>query len=220
MESLWWLPFILQPPRGFHLVFRLLIVVVSFIIAISICSSSDDEKEMKQAESFLTQEATSAPLPPTSTRTSPTATRQATSTPVSSTPTRVVPTPTRVIPTSTRVIPTSTPSPPTITPTPTFNERLVQLTVCLKVKMASSMMWGQAPGLMMYSDDPRVMGRIVEGDYIRVLTPNLNEYGEIRVEVFPHDNRQVGKTNNMVWIHWEVLDNEYRWDISDFICEL
>ena len=82
----------------------------------------------------------------------------------------------------------------------------------------SGITWGQSPGTV-YSDDPRVTGRLEEGDYIQILTPQLDERGEIRVKVYPHDNRTVGKTDNQVWIHWGQLDTQYRFDLLAFVCE-
>ena len=79
------------------------------------------------------------------------------------------------------------------------------------------MQWGQAPGLV-YSDDPNVTGQIEINDHIQILTPNPNEHGEIRVKVFPHDNRVVGKTDNMVWINWESIIR-FRLDLQAFTCD-
>ena len=114
--------------------------------------------------------------------------------------------------------PEPTPSPGSVA-TPTFDEYLRSLILCHnKVKVMSGITWGQAPDTI-YSDDPRVTGRLEEGDYIQILTPQLNEYGEIRVKVYPHDNRTVGKTDNQVWIHWGQLDTQYRFDLIGFVCE-
>ena len=79
------------------------------------------------------------------------------------------------------------------------------------------MRWGQAPGLV-YSDDPNVTGQVEIDDRIQILTPDPNEHGEIRVKVFPHDGRTVGKTDNSVWISWEAA-TRFRLDLQAFTCE-
>ncbi len=79
------------------------------------------------------------------------------------------------------------------------------------------MMWGQAPGLA-YSGDPRVSGSLEEGDYIQVLTPQPNADGEIRVQVYPHDGRAVGKSDDKVWISWTELTRS-RLDQIALTCE-
>lgn len=153
-------------------------------------------------------EGNSQPPPPTRTP-SPKSTRPpATTTPPAATETPVAET-----------TPTSTPTTkPTADSTPTTEESLSNLILChTKVKAMKTMQWGQAPGLV-YSDDPRVTGKIKIGDYIQVLTPNPNEHGEIRVKVFPHDYREVGKTDDMVWISWKVI-TRFRLDLQAFSCE-
>ena len=71
--------------------------------------------------------------------------------------------------------PTATPSlQPEEEPTPTFEESLRILTLCERVRANKSMGWGQAPGVV-YSNDPRVTGRIQSGDYFRFLSaPNAD----------------------------------------------
>ena len=79
------------------------------------------------------------------------------------------------------------------------------------------MRWAQAPGVI-YSDDPRVTGNIEAGDYIQVLTPRPTSEGLIRVKVYPHDFREVGKTDGQVWIDWGGLEM-FRFDLTAFTCE-
>ena len=97
--------------------------------------------------------------------------------------------------------PAPTAEPP---PMPTPEESLRGFVFCERLRAETSTMWGQAPGLT-YSGDPRVTGRVKEGDYVRILTPNPTADGEIRIKVFPHDGRAVGETDDQVWINWESL---------------
>ena len=127
--------------------------------------------------------------------------------------TQPTPTPT-VIPTPTP-LPVATPE-PTAVSTPTFEESLRDLTLCERVRAKKSMGWGQAPGVV-GSDDPRVTGRIEAGDYVRFLTPP-NADGLVRVKVYPHDGRPVGRTDDMVWINWGSLEL-FRLDRDMFSCE-
>ena len=78
------------------------------------------------------------------------------------------------------------------------------------------MLWGQAPGVI-YSGDPRVTGRLEDGDYIRLLM-GPNDDGQLRIKVYPHDYRAVGKTNDQVWIDWGSL-LQYRLELIAFVCE-
>ena len=45
--------------------------------------------------------------------------------------------------------------------------------------------------------------------------PNAN--GEVRVKVFPHDGRAVGKSDDQVWISWEEITRN-RLDLFAFRC--
>ena len=83
-------------------------------------------------------------------------------------------------------------------PTPTVKESLRILIQCERVKANKSMGWGQAPGVV-YSDDPRVTGRIQSGDYVRFLSVP-NAHGLVRVQVYPHDYRTVGNSD------WKGVD--------------
>ena len=114
-------------------------------------------------------------------------------------------------------IPTVTPSlHPEEEPTPTLEESLRTLIQCERVKANKSMGWGQGPGVV-YSDDPRVTGRIQSGDYVRFLSvPNAD--GLVRVQVYPHDYRTVGQTDGKVWIDWGSLEL-FRLDLDVFTCE-
>ena len=101
-------------------------------------------------------------------------------------------------------------------PTPTPEESLRTLIQCERVKANKSMGWGQAPGVV-YSDDPRVTGRIQSGDYVSFLSvPNAD--GLVRVQVYPHDYRTVGQTDGKVWIDWGSLEL-FRLDLDVFTCE-
>ncbi len=83
------------------------------------------------------------------------------------------------------------------------------------------MTWGQAPGVI-HSVDPRVTGKIMPGDYVRILTPNPGDDGIIRIQVFPHDGRAVGNSDNKVWIDWKGVigwSEATRMDRRMFTCE-
>ena len=113
--------------------------------------------------------------------------------------------------------PTATPSlQPEEEPTPTFEESLRILTLCERVRANKSMGWGQAPGVV-YSNDPRVTGRIQSGDYFRFLSaPNAD--GLVRVQVYPHDYRTVGESDGKVWIDWGSLEL-LRLDLDVLTCD-
>ena len=121
--------------------------------------------------------------------------------------------------------PTSTPVPtattaPTLSATdatPTYEEALLEFLVCDRLVANLSMRWGQAPGTI-YSDDPRVSGDIEPGDYVRLLMPEPDSEGFMRVKVFSHDGRAVGKTDDSVWINWGQFE-PYRTDLLMFTCE-
>ena len=81
---------------------------------------------------------------------------------------------------------------------------LSDFALCDRVLLTKTIFWGQAPGRAS-SGDPRVSGRLEMGDRFRILTPNPR-FGEIRVEVFPHDSRSVGNTTDRVWISWDQIE--------------
>ena len=56
------------------------------------------------------------------------------------------------------------------------------------------------------------------GDYIQILTGNPTGDGLLRVKVYPHDGRAVGKSDDRVWIDWGSL-LRYRLDRVMFTCE-
>ena len=115
----------------------------------------------------------------------------------------------------TEIAPTDTPT-PRVTPTLTAEESLQQFVLCDRLVANKSVLWGQAPGVI-YSGNPQITGNIEAGDYVRLLM-NPNADGVLRVKVFPHDDRVVGKSNNQVWIDWEEL-TRYRLDRAMFTCE-
>ena len=104
----------------------------------------------------------------------------------------------------------------TVIPTLTAEESLQQFVLCDRLVAKMSMLWGQAPGVI-YSGNPQITGMIEPGDYVRFLTPPTAD-GVIRIKVFPHDERVVGKSNNQVWISWVGL-TRYRLDREMFTCE-
>ena len=104
----------------------------------------------------------------------------------------------------------------TVIPTLTAEESLQQFVLCDRLVAKKSMFWGQAPGVI-YSGNPQITGMIKPGDYVRFLTPPTAD-GVIRIKVFPHDDRVVGKSNNQVWISWVEL-TRYRLDREMFTCE-
>ena len=121
-------------------------------------------------------------------------------------------------------IPTTTPTTPSMptpipegTATPTVEEVLLEFLLCERLRVNLYMDWGQAPGTIT-SNNPDISGRLEPGDYIRLLMPQPDEERRIRVEVFPHDGRAVGRTDNMVWISWYsfyAVRNEH----TIFTCE-
>ena len=71
------------------------------------------------------------------------------------------------------------------------------------LKIKRRMLWGQAPAVI-YNNDPRTSGGIKPGDFVKILTPNpIN--GKVRIQVYPYDYRQIGKSKGRVWIDWEDL---------------
>lgn len=138
------------------------------------------------------------------------------------TPTAIPDTPTPQ-PTATPV-PTATPSEtsqkPSATVTPTVEEVLSAYVGCERLRVKEGgITWGQFPGVdHIYSGDPRSTGELVAGDYIRILTPDPTADGTIRVKVYPHDYRAVGKTDDQVWIYWDGLAL-FRLEHLAFECE-
>ena len=115
--------------------------------------------------------------------------------------------------------PTATPEPtPTATPEVlSAAEHLKSLVVCGRVTVLASMYWGQAPGLA-YAGNPATSAQLQQGDVIQFLMSEPNANGEVRVKVFPHDGRAVGKTNDQVWISWETISHN-RLDLFAFRCK-
>ena len=99
----------------------------------------------------------------------------------------------------------ATPEEPTATlegtATPTVEEVLQEFVLCNSLRVNLYTDWGQAPHTIT-SDDPSISGELEPGDYIRLLMPRPDEERRMRVEVYPHDGRAVGRTDNMVWISW------------------
>lgn len=143
-------------------------------------------------------------------------------------PTAVPPAPVAPAPTATVAIPvqpttptwvinpnadlSATPDTPTAIAEAESNEDILrEFTMCQRLKANKSTLWGQAPNTI-YSGDPRTTGQIEAGDYVRILTP-MNEYGEVLVQVYPHDFRTVGDLDGMVWIDFKGLEmfNLERW---------
>ena len=96
-------------------------------------------------------------------------------------------------------------------------DHLKSLVVCGRVTVLASMYWGQAPGLA-YAGNPATSGQLQQDDVIQFLMSEPNADGEVRVKVFPHDGRAVGKTDNQVWISWEAVSRN-RIDLFAFRCE-
>ena len=104
----------------------------------------------------------------------------------------------------------------TVIPTLTAEESLQQFVLCDRLVAKKSMLWGQVP-VVIYSGNPQITGMIKPGDYVRFLTPPTAD-GVIRIKMFPHGERVVGKTNNQVWIDWVGL-MRHRLDRDVFTCE-
>ena len=121
--------------------------------------------------------------------------------------------------TPTRVAPTATPTveEPAPKATLTAEESMQEFVFCDRLRANSLLTWGQAPGVI-YSGDPRISGQLEPGDYVRFMMADPNADGEIRIKVYPHDSRAVGKTNDQVWIHWDGL-LRFRSDRTMFTCE-
>ena len=121
-------------------------------------------------------------------------------------------------------VPAETPVPPTQPPaataqpfaTPTLEEVLTEFIFCERLRVNLGMPWGQSP-YVVYSGDPRVTGNLEPGDYIQILTP-YPEDGLIRVKVYPHDFRVVGRTDDQVWIDWGQFE-QVRLEHVAFTCE-
>ena len=116
--------------------------------------------------------------------------------------------------------PTTEPSTAKPEPMPTASAMAVVLTelvVCERLRVDLSMLWGQSPAVI-HSGDPRVTGRLEPGDYIRLLTTMPEDNGALRVQVYPHDYRAVGQTNDQVWIY---VDNMIAQGLHEvvFTCE-
>lgn len=98
--------------------------------------------------------------------------------------------------------PVSTDTPlPIGTATPTINEVIQEFLLCDSLLVNTYIDWGQAPGTII-SDDPAVSGQLEPGDHVKLLMPSPDAERRMRVEVYPHDGRAVGKTNNRVWVSW------------------
>lgn len=74
------------------------------------------------------------------------------------------------------------------------------------MRLDKNIYWGVGPGLA-DSGDSAVSGQLVAGDYIHILTPNTTDDGEIRVLVYSHDGRTVGKARNKVWISYTQMES-------------
>lgn len=103
------------------------------------------------------------------------------------------------------------------TSSPTLDTVLSDLLFCERLRLELSMVWGQSPAVI-HSADPRVSGQLEAGDYIRLLSTNPDDTGALRIQVFPHDNRAVGQTENRVWID---VNSFARFNIHElaFTCE-
>ncbi len=191
-----------------------IIGVIAFGLILSAGESSEEPAVVEVTE-VPTESPTTTPEPTPSPE--PTATPQpaATSTPTPTPEATEAPTQTPQ-PTES---PTATPEPtPTATPeTLSAAEHLKSLVVCGRVTVLASMYWGQAPGLA-YAGNPATSGQLQQDDVIQFLMSEPNANGEVRVKVFPHDGRAVGKTNDQVWISWVTISLN-RLDLFAFRCE-
>ena len=85
--------------------------------------------------------------------------------------------------------------------TPMAKQVLSAFVKCERLVANRSMVWGQAPGVI-YSGNPNITGRVVPGNYVRLLMPSPNADGALRVKVFPHDERVVGKPESTEGHGW------------------
>lgn len=99
--------------------------------------------------------------------------------------------------------------------TPTAEEALTEFTLCNRLQANKQMTWGQSPDTI-YAGDPRTSGQLAQGDFVRFLTPP-NAEGNLRILVYPHDERTVVKSDNKVWINWSSL-TMFRMDQDMFTC--
>ena len=207
--------------RRLHLIPLLAGLLLVVLVAVT-CASEGPElvATAEPTNTPVVEDPATEALDPTAepaTPPTPTAAPNPTSTPASEPEATPEPAPTSV--------PSVTPPPPTAAPTkepepvatPTPEESLRSLANCDRVLINLSMNWGQAPGLA-HSGNPAVSGQLEEGDYITIITPNPSADGEIRVQVYPHDGRSVGLTNNQVWIDWAGIIR-FRIDFNAFTCE-
>ena len=125
------------------------------------------------------------------------------------------------VPTPTAIPDTPTPQPtattvPTTTPTPTVEEVLSAYVGCERLRVKGGITWGQFPGVdRIYSGDPRSTGELVAGDYIRILYQDGDDGMTVRVQVYPHDYRRVGQSDDRVWIYWDLFKPK----LGAFDCE-
>ena len=101
--------------------------------------------------------------------------------------------------------------------TPTVEESLLEFVLCDNLRVTGNTLWGQSPEAI-NSGDPRITGRLEEGDYIQLLMSSPVD-GNLRVKVYPHDYRVVGKTDDQVWIDWQWTLVPHRLDRLAFTCE-
>ena len=88
--------------------------------------------------------------------------------------------------------------------TPPLDVILRDMVFCQRLRVDKGMLWGQSPTVI-HSGDPRVTGELKPGDYIRLLGTRLTDEGALRVQVYPHDYRAVGQSEDKVWITVDTL---------------
>ena len=118
--------------------------------------------------------------------------------------------PTAMPPTGPRATAAS-PTPTAQLATPTAAESLRQLIACDRLQARLGLGWGLTPAAV-YAGDPRRSGRIVPGDYVRILS-GAPEDGHLHIDLYPHDGTEV----RQVWIDWRQL-TMFRADLRMFRC--
>ncbi len=77
-----------------------------------------------------------------------------------------------------------------------------------RVRVKAPIPWGQSPQLAHWEaptdpGQPDWYGTLQPGDRVQMLIgPEPKSGKPIRVQVFPRDGRQVGNSQNRVWIRW------------------
>ena len=81
----------------------------------------------------------------------------------------------------------------------TAEEALQQFVRCDRLLAKKSMLWASPRGYIQWQSPNHGKDRAWR---LCTVSDATNCDGVIRIKVFPHDDRVVGKSNNRVWISW------------------